>query len=661
LKNKYYYIVILIWTVLLIGIFVWNYNNLNKFFNKSIELEAKSFFNQIQITREWNAKHNGVYVPVTKSTKENFYLEDTLKTIVINNLKLTKINPAYMTRQISELASKKDGIKFKMTSLKPLNLINKPDKWEEKALLYLEKTGAKSYFELFDKGKIAIYRYMAPVYAERSCLKCHSKQGYKLGEIRGGISLELFPVVEIHQKSELIFLYLIIYLSIYILGILGILFFKKVTNKTYKKIEDQKVNLEYLNKELTQSKEDALVLNEYLEQQNEEIKVTNEEVIEQTRIAETEKIKAVEASKYKSMFLANMSHEIRTPLNGIVGMIDLLNEADLKPTEREYLEIIEISSNSLLNIINDILDYSKIEANQLQLEKIVVDVHKIVDEVVKMLRLKATKKNIQISFSIEEDVESCIIGDPTRIKQVLINYCNNAIKFTNEGSVAIKVLNEKNIDNITILRFEVSDTGIGIKEEHINKLFTEFTQADTSITRNFGGTGLGLAISKKLAKMMDGNAGCKSVFGEGSVFWFTGKFKVAQEVTILKKKEQVILSKQLNILLVEDNVINQRVAAFAIKKQNHNMFIANNGEEALEVFKNNKYDLILMDIQMPKMNGYETTIEIRKLEKDNNLEKTRIIAMTANALKGEREKCLEIGMDNYLSKPFKINDLLSIL
>ena len=422
----------------------------------------------------------------------------------------------------------------------------------------------------------------------------------------------------------------------------------------YKKLQSHKENLEYLNKELNQSKEDALVLNEYLEQQNEEIRAQNEEI-------EKQKQKALDASKYKSLFLANMSHEIRTPLNGIISMVEMLKSAKLTEQEKEYLEIIDISSNSLLSIINDILDYSKIEANQLQLEQIPVDIRKTVQEVVKMLSVKAEQNNLYLRCKIADDVPECIKGDPVRIKQILINYVNNAIKFTKKGGVEINIYNISKDDKKVKMKFEVIDTGIGISEENQKKLFKEFTQADSSTTREFGGTGLGLAISKKLAQMMNGEVGLESKQGEGSTFWFTACFEITSFVKKEEKTAEEYHSEKLNILLVEDNVINQRVAGFAIKKLGHNLDIANNGIEGLEKFKQKKYDLILMDLQMPKMNGYDTTIAIRKYEKENNLEKTKIIAMTANALKGEKDKCLAIGMDGYLSKPFKLEDIKKII
>ena len=414
--------------------------------------------------------------------------------------------------------------------------------------------------------------------------------------------------------------------------------------------------------ELMTAEEELRQNNEELQALNENISIQNKLINEQKIILEAEREKALNASKYKSIFLANMSHEIRTPLNGIIGMTEILKETNLTKTQRSNLDIIDISGNNLLSIINDILDYSKIEANQLELENVNVNLFKEIEDVVRLLTLKAQSKGLELTCDIHPKVPKYIIGDSLRIKQVLINYCNNSIKFTSKGFVHINVFVIDITDEEVIIRFNVKDTGIGISKENIEKLFKEFSQVNASTTRKFGGTGLGLSIAQKLAELMGGEVGVESKWGEGSLFWFTGKYKIAKDIEIKNDKKDIVISnKILNVLLVEDNKINQKVAMHTLKKHKHNVDIANDGLEALGLFNKNKYDIIFMDIHMPKLNGYETTIEIRKIEKEQNLERTRIAAMTANALKGEKEKCLKIGMDAYLSKPFKIADFLNIL
>ena len=417
---------------------------------------------------------------------------------------------------------------------------------------------------------------------------------------------------------------------------------------------EQKIRLSKLAETLKESQEE-------LRQQNEELFAQSEELQNQKDIIELEKEKAYLASKSKSLFLASMSHEIRTPLNGIIGMLNLLKETKLKDEQKEFVNIIDVSSDSLLNIINDILDYSKIEANQLHLEQIPIHLKNITQEVIQILKFKAEEKGLSLQLILEQNLHCFYKADPVRIKQVLINYCNNAIKFTEKGSVTIRISELKSTSNKTKLKFEVSDTGMGISKENQKKLFKEFTQVDNSISRKFGGTGLGLAISMKLAKLMTGEVGLESTEGKGSTFWFTAEVEKIDNITHKPKEINIKIAEGLYILLVEDNKINQKVAVHTLKKNKHKVDIANDGLEAIEKFKHNKYDIILMDIQMPNLNGYETTIEIRKIEKEKKLKSTKIVAMTANAMKGEKEKCIDLGMDDYLTKPFQKEDLLRIL
>ncbi len=430
-------------------------------------------------------------------------------------------------------------------------------------------------------------------------------------------------------------------------------------------IENQKIDLKEQNEELQAAEEELRQNNEELNTINEHLEETSQIIEKQKTLLGQEKQKALEASKYKSLFLANMSHEIRTPLNGIIGMADILKETNLTKEQQSNLDIIDISGNNLLSIVNDILDYSKIEANQLELECIPINLFKEIEDVEKLLSLKAQSKGLELSSSIHPNTPKYINGDALRIKQIIINYCNNALKFTEKGFVNINIEPLKNQGEYTILKFTINDTGMGISKENQKKLFNDFIQVDASTTRKFGGTGLGLSISKKLAYLMGGEVGLESEEGKGSSFWFTGKYKIiSQTETIEKTKNEENLPKslkKLKILLVEDNLINQKVATHTIKKNNHQLDIANDGLEAVQKFKENTYDLILMDIQMPNMNGYEATQAIREIEQKQNQKAIRIVAMTANALKGEREKCLDLGMNGYLSKPFKQEALIEIL
>ncbi|MEL7587685.1 MAG: response regulator [Prolixibacteraceae bacterium] len=387
------------------------------------------------------------------------------------------------------------------------------------------------------------------------------------------------------------------------------------------------------------------------------LKKTREELKKARDIAE-------EAAKAKALFLANMSHEIRTPLNGIVGMVDILLQTNLDELQREYLGIIDISSETLLMIINDILDFSKIDAGQISFEQISFNVRSEIEEVYKLLAYSAKQKNLEFSVHVDDDVPGTLIGDPFRLKQILINLSNNAIKFTKKGHVRIKVSQKQIVGQKDLLHFQVEDSGIGISPENQQKLFKSFSQADTSTTRNFGGTGLGLAISKRLVQMMDGDIGVISSEGEGSVFWFTILLHVASTEIMAKEEFKGDTDhKPLKILLVEDNVINQKVSMLNIRKLGHQVQLAVNGIEAVKVFSDgNSFDIILMDVHMPGMDGLQATREIRRIEEERGVKHpVPVIAMTATIYEEDIREYKNWGIDDYLGKPFKPADLAQVI
>jgi signal transduction histidine kinase len=381
----------------------------------------------------------------------------------------------------------------------------------------------------------------------------------------------------------------------------------------------------------------------------------------------TAKEKAEEAAKAKAMFLANMSHEIRTPLNGIVGMIDIMKQTELDKHQKEYLDIIDISSETLLMIINDILDFSKIEAGQVSFEKIKFDLKNEIDEVRKLLFYKIEQKKLDFSIEIDKNVPEKLLGDPLRLKQILINLSNNAIKFTEKGFIRIKVSLDRDFGHQYRLRFEVTDSGIGISKENQKKLFKSFSQADSTTTRKFGGTGLGLAISKHLSNLMNGEIGVASEEGSGSTFWFTAVLEDGRMIGEKDDLDKTSVSlnnstKKFKILLAEDNIINQKVAILNIRKLGHEVELAHNGVVAVDMFGKNKFDFILMDIQMPGMDGLEATKAIRRIEAARNEQNPiPIIAITANIYKEDIKRFLAIGMNDHLGKPFKPDDLEEII
>ena len=370
---------------------------------------------------------------------------------------------------------------------------------------------------------------------------------------------------------------------------------------------------------------------------------------------------ALEASRLKSEFLARMSHELRTPMHHVLGTADALKD-DPKLTEkqRKLVETIKESGKLLLLVINDILDFSKVEAGKLQLEETTVDLRFIFEHFDLITRPTACKRGIELITEISPDLPQALIGDPGRIQQIVYNLSSNALKFTSHGYVSVKVDGNPKADDKYEVRFSVSDTGIGISPEKMSRLFQPFMQADTSTTRKYGGTGLGLAICKSLVDLMGGSISVQSEEGRGTTFYVNLTLPIGHvplpECPSTKHDAEIL--KNINILIVEDNLINQKITAQALKKMGAtHIDIAFNGEVAIEKFQENHYDVILMDIQMPVMDGYRATKKIRDLEECNHLSRTPIIALTAGALKVDQDACFEAGMDDHISKPFGQEEL----
>jgi signal transduction histidine kinase/CheY-like chemotaxis protein/HPt (histidine-containing phosphotransfer) domain-containing protein len=403
-------------------------------------------------------------------------------------------------------------------------------------------------------------------------------------------------------------------------------------------------------------------------------------VLSRAKTLRLSKLKADEVSRFKSEFLANMSHEIRTPMNAVIGLSHLALQTDLTAKQSDYLNKIQNASNSLLGIINDVLDFSKIEAGKLNMESVDFQLEDVLDNLSSLIRLKAEEKGLEFLFQVDPQTPNHLKGDPLRLGQVLINLSNNAVKFTDQGAVIVGVRVVEKHENRITLEFSVQDTGIGLSPEQSEKLFQPFTQADRGTTRQYGGTGLGLSISKRLVHMMGGDIRVESEPGQGSTFLFTAKFSVQPEKSpsppiretfgremVRRPRTNRIGSTVENelegirgarILLVEDNVINQQVAQELLEQAGLSVSIVSNGQEAVSAVQQNIFDLVLTDIHMPVMDGFQATAQIRENPRFKDLP---ILAMTAQALTGDREKSLEAGMNDHITKPIDPEKLFTAL
>jgi len=531
--RKFIFITAIIWIIIVITSLFWNIK-IEKYNTKKLAHNgAEAFFKQVVLSRAWNAGHGGVYVPITETIQPNPYLKVKNRDIVsTNGIRLTKINPAYMTRQISEIAQEANDVQFHITSLNPIRPANKAVKWETSALKSFEN-GEKDFGEFALLGNHhKVYRYMAPLLTKESCLKCHAKQGYKVGDIRGGISVTIpFPERNspwIIWSSHILAL---------ILGLIGLLF-------SGIKLHKKSLEIKKKNKDLDIALQ-----------------------------------KAEKASKAKSEFLANMSHEIRTPLNGVIGFSELLSNTDLTPLQEQYLKNTNTSAHSLMGIINDILDFSKIEAGKLELEKIRTDIIELIEDTSDIMRYQVSTKDIELLVNFNHDMPRYAIVDPIRLRQILVNLLNNAVKFTDKGEIELKVTFTKVKDNIGVFGFSVRDTGIGISNEQKKKLFKAFSQADSSTTRKFGGTGLGLTISNKLAKKMGGEIKLKSVPGKGTTFFFD----ITTEFDSGEKSAYSDLKHIKRILIVDDNDNNRMILEHTLKHWNIESISCDCGLSALNM------------------------------------------------------------------------------
>jgi len=556
-------------------------------------------------------------------------------------------------------------IRYKLASENPRNPLNKADEHELQVLALFNKNRAlKEHSDIISINGKKFLHYSIPFLENgKPCMRCHGKKedaplgllarypgngGFneKIGNIRAIESI-LMPL---HKEYEVM---LIVFASIFTasLSLLGLYWFSRrlrqeVDNKT-----------KSLQEELTarkQAETELHIQTRMLEEEIAERQKTEEELHKAKEIAES-------ANRAKTTFLANMSHELRTPLNGVIGMAQLLSISGVTEEQQEYLDTLQYSADNLITLINDILDISKIEAEHFQLIQSEFSLRGCLDEVLMMQQTRIAEKQLLIEKDVPDLLPDIMLCDRKRIMQVISNLLSNAIKFTEKGSIKLAVAVNERHGSTILLDISVTDTGIGIEPELLDYIFNIFTQADESYTRRYGGAGLGLALSRKLAEHMGGSITVESKVGKGSTFHLIVPCTVSSNPDSSKTDNSIdlpVLEKSrnsLSVLLAEDNPQNSLYAEKLLKRLGHQVMIAKDGKKTLEAWENNSFDLILMDIQMPEINGDEVVKIIRQREGKKHIP---IIAVTAHAMMGDREKLQEAGCDGYISKPFRIETVV---
>ena len=636
----------LLWSAVLGLSLVWNLNKASEQAMSMAYSEARANLNKDITFRRWGTMHGGVYVPITETQKSVPWLSHVPGRDVTTNdgRQLTLLNPASMLRQMMDAYAEEYGIRGRITGLKYLNPDNAPDDWERQQLEAFTRGEKKEIWEVAKINGQPNLRYLRAMYMEKGCDKCHAILGYKTGDMRGATGLNLPLAPYLAQVAESQVQLGISHAIIWLIGLAGILLGSRGSARWDR--EREKAQLELLQHR------------DNLESQ----------VKERTLALSIAKEAAEAASRAKSTFLANMSHELRTPMNGIMGMVDLALRRTTDEKARVQLGKAKQSSLILLAVINDILDISKIEAERLVLESTEFKLGEVLENVSSLISVRVAEKGLALNIEVPPALASqAMQGDPLRLGQVLLNLAGNAVKFTAEGAVTIRVRAVEESLSAVLLRFEIEDTGIGISLNDQRKLFTAFEQADGSMTRKYGGTGLGLAICKQLSHLMGGEVGIESVPGEGSIFWFTARLGKLDaplahaSVSIKSNGAEARLKQEFagaRVLLVEDEPINQEVSRCMLEEVGFVVDLAENGVEALDQAKRTHYALILMDMQMPKMNGIDASKAIRH---DSLNMRTPIIAMTANAFDEDRKTCLDAGMDDHLGKPVNPDRLFATL
>jgi len=579
---------------------------------------ARVAFEKDLTFRRWNTMHGGVYVVASEQNQPNPYLKVPDRDLrTTDGRLLTMINPAYMARQAYEIQQYTAEVQGHITSLNPIRPANRPDPWEREALESFEQ-GAREISSLEVINGEPFMRIMRPVRTETLCLKCHAGQGYKQDDIRGGISVSV-PMAG-HMREFRIQAAEILggHTLIWSIGLAGIVLGGRRLKQSIAKEHQARMEAEA-------------------------------------------------ASIAKGEFLANMSHEIRTPLNGVLGMLQLLKEKNSPEDQASYVDMAYESGNRLLGLLNDILDFSRVEAGELELERQPFSTRELLNSLATVFQASCAKHGLALVIAPDPALPEIMVGDEARLRQVLFNLLGNAVKFTPKGSVTVEAWARPSAAKSGVVRLYLSiiDTGIGIPDDKIGHVFERFTQVDASYTRRYQGAGLGLAIVKRLMDLMGGSIDVVSGPGEGTAFHLQVPLSLPQTPVQKPAETQRPAAAQnaepMRLLLVEDEEVSRLSAQVLLTRLGYEVVSVQDGLAAVEAYRKGRFQCVLMDIQMPLMNGVEATQAIRTLETQEGRPRTRIVALTAYAMPGDREHFLASGMDDYVTKPVQPEALLLAL